>query len=243
MSEASSLGHMPKGDERWSFDDSVTQVFEDMLQRSIPAYESMRANTTKLSAAHVQPDTLVLDIGCSRGTAMNLLMKALGQRATTVNFVGAEISEPMLAAAKERFKGLPNVEIVPFDLRNGFPASAGTCSVILSVLTLQFLPLGRRQRIIADAYKALVPGGAFLLVEKVQGASAEIDSVFVDIYYEHKREMGYTQEEIDRKRLSLEYVMEPAQAEWNVDMLRKAGFTQIDGYWRWMNFAAWIALK
>ena len=33
---------------RWSFDDSVTQVFDDMLMRSIPQYDVMRNATIDL---------------------------------------------------------------------------------------------------------------------------------------------------------------------------------------------------
>ncbi|MGH3921557.1 MAG: hypothetical protein ACRDS1_01640 [Pseudonocardiaceae bacterium] len=42
----------------------------------------------------------------------------------------------------------------------------------------------------------------------------------------------YTQEEIDRKRLSLEGVLVPVTAKWNVEMLRAAGFQQVDCFWR-----------
>ena len=53
----------------------------------------------------------------------------------------------------------------------------------------------------------------------------------------------YTQEEIDRKRLSLEGVLVPVTAAWNEDMLRREGFRNVDCFWRWMNFAAWVAVK
>lgn len=54
---------------------------------------------------------------------------------------------------------------------------------------------------------------------------------------------GYTQEEIRRKRLALEGVLVPVTAKWNEELLHNAGFRQVDCFWRWMNFAGWIALK
>ena len=32
-------------------------------------------------------------------------------------------------------------------------------------------------------------------------------------------------------------------AGWNEWMLRSAGFGEIDCFWRWLNFAGWIAVK
>ena len=58
-----------------------------------------------------------------------------------------------------------------------------------------------------------------------------------------KREQGYSAEEIERKRLSLERVLVPMTAKWNEELLRDAGFRQVDCFWRWMNFAGWFAVK
>ena len=54
---------------------------------------------------------------------------------------------------------------------------------------------------------------------------------------------GYNQESIERKRLSLEGVLVPVTAGWNEDILHSAGFLHIDCFWRWMNFAGWMAIK
>jgi tRNA (cmo5U34)-methyltransferase len=35
----------------------------------------------------------------------------------------------------------------------------------------------------------------------------------------------------------------PVTAGWNEEMLRGAGFQEIDCFWRWLNFAGWVAVK
>jgi len=65
----------------------------------------------------------------------------------------------------------------------------------------------------------------------------------VELYYEYKKRHGYSLEEIQRKRMALEGVLVPLTAAWNEEMLRLSGFTQADCFWRWMNFAGWIAIK
>ena len=230
---------VPEG--RWAFNAEVTQVFENMLSRSIPQYEVMRRACFEVACKYVRPKTAIVDLGCSRGDAIQALLDKYGAQN---RFVGVEVSEPMLEAARERFRGYIDcgvVDIRQMDLRTAYPPVVA--SVTLSVLTLQFTPIEYRQRIVSDVYRHTQEGGAFILVEKILGSSAEIDRALAETYYSLKREHGYSEEEIERKRLSLEGVLVPVTAKWNEELLRDAGFRQVDCFWRWMNFAGWVAVK
>jgi tRNA (cmo5U34)-methyltransferase len=236
--QRTSLGHTPSS-ARWAFDESVTDVFDDMLARSIPQYDVMRQAVTDIASAFVVEGAPILDLGTSRGEALAPLIERFGPRN---RYVGIEVSPSMLAAARERFKDCGGwVTILEHDLRTGYPP-VEPC-VTLAVLTLQFTPIERRQRIVRDVYKHLRQSGAFVVVEKILGATADLDTLMVKQYYALKAANGYSQEEIDRKRLSLEGVLVPMTADWNVDLLRRAGFEQIDCIWRWQNFCAWVAMK
>lgn len=227
--------------DRWAFDDEVTTVFDDMLARSIPQYEVMRQACFDLACRYRQRNTWIVDLGCSRGEAMAQLVDKFGAHN---HYLGVEVSAPMLDAARQRFRGLIDcgvVEIKKMDLREDYPAASA--SVTLCVLTLQFTPIEYRLRIMQDIYDSLLPGGALLLVEKVIGASAQLDRHMVDIYYQLKAQNGYTQDQIQRKRLSLEGVLVPVTARWNEEMMKMVGFRQVDCFWRWMNFAGWVAVK
>ena len=235
----SSLGHMPNG--RWAFDETVTSVFTDMLARSIPQYGVMRRSVFDLGLSLVQPGSVIVDLGCSRGDGLAPFVQTLGDRN---RYLGVELSRPMLAAARQRFRddverGI--VTISELDLRNDYPeCKAG---LTLCVLSLQFTPIEHRQRILHDAYRNTIPGGAFLLVEKILGATADLNARMVGLYHDYKREAGYTAEEVERKKLALEGVLVPITARWNEEFLRDAGFAEVDCFWRWMNFAGWVALK
>jgi tRNA (cmo5U34)-methyltransferase len=92
-------------------------------------------------------------------------------------------------------------------------------------------------------YDHLLPGGAFVIVEKILGDTAQLDEMMVATYYNFKRGSGYTEEEIWRKRMALRGVLVPLTAEFNKDLLRRVGFRDVDCFWRWMNFAGWVAVK
>ena len=225
----------------WTFDERVTSVFDDMLQRSIPDYDAMRLAVDEVGAAFVRPGTDVVDLGCSRGEA---LAPYVGLHGGAVRCVGVEVSAPMLAAARERWarardEGL--VEILDLDLAGGYPDVRA--SLTLLVLTLQFTPLEARGRILRDARAHTEPGGALVLVEKVQARDAHLDGLLVELHERRKRANGYTQEEIDRKRLSLAGVLRPLTAEANEALLREAGFDAVEPIWRSLNFAAWVAVR
>ena len=228
--------------KKWQFDGEVADAFDDMLARSIPQYEEMRRLVSAVAVSRFLDGTDVVDLGCSRGEALAPLVARLSGRAQS--FIGVEVSAPMLAAARARFFGEEasgKVRIEALDLRSGYPSARA--SVTLSVLTLQFTPIEHRLRILRDAFRSTVPGGVLVIVEKVLGASAEIDTELVARYYELKRANGYSDDQIERKRLSLEGVLVPVTAAWNEDMLRRSGFDEVDCFWRWMNFAGWIAIR
>ena len=230
----------PEG-QKWSFDAAVTTCFDDMLARSIPDCEAMRRACFDVGVKYVRPTTDVVDLGCSRGGA---LAEFVGKFGDNNSYIGVEISPPMLSAARGRFveqieAGV--VKIEDLDLRTTYPAA--TASLTLAVLTLQFVPIEYRQNILAQAFQHTRPGGALLLVEKVLGGTAAMNRLLVDVYYDGKRGHGYSQEEIDRKRLSLEGVLVPVTAKWNEDMLRAAGFAEVECFWRSLNFAAWVAVR
>lgn len=242
MSQPSSLGHLPEDGARWAFDEAVTDCFDDMLARSIPDYLEMRRLVTELGRRYLRANADVLDLGCSRGEALAPFVEArtaVGARCC----IGVEVSEPMLQAARARFpdQQAPQLQLLALDLRHDFPVCVP--SLVLSVLTLQFVPIEHRQQLVQRVFDALLPGGAFIVVEKVLGASSALDSLFVREYLALKAQHGYTEEEIARKRLALEGVLVPITANWNEAMFRHAGFQHVDCFWRWCNFSGWVCVK
>lgn len=224
---------LPSG--KWVFDKAVTDVFDDMLERSIPDYAGMRRTTTELAVRFAQPKTALVDLGCSRGAAIKPIFEELKN---SLSYFGIEVSEPMRQAA---ISELPYATILDTDLRHDYPPVRA--SVTLAVLTLQFIPIEYRQDIIQRVYDSTTKGGAFLLVEKVLGGDSFSNQLLIDTYLARKGENGYTAEQIARKRESLEGVLVPVTADWNAEMLRTAGFSHVECYWRHLNFGAWIGIK
>ncbi len=226
--------------DKWAFDQEVTNAFDNMLERSIPGYEDMRNLVTSLTIKFAQPKSAVLDLGCSSGgSLLPIVEKLKGNN----SYIGVEISEPMRSAAIKRFSKFPNlnIEIRDTDLRLDFPREE--TSVTLSILTLQFIPIEYRQKILSLAFSQLKPGGVFIFVEKILGRDSSLNDLFVELYYGMKGSNGYTEEQINTKRISLEGVLVPVTADWNEQLLLNAGFKHVECFWRSLNFAGWIGQK
>lgn len=231
--------------EKWQFDEEVAQVFDDMLARSIPQYEVMREAVTDLAVRFLTdanpPERRgrIVDLGASRGEALAPLVD-MYRRA--VEYHAVEVAPSMLDALRHRWPD-EVVTIHDLDLREGYPTLRGPADVTLAILTIQFTPIEHRQRILRDVWHHTRSGGGFVFVEKVLGHAAEIDELMKRLYYELKGKNGYSPQQIERKQLSLEGVLVPVTARWNEELLRTAGFSAVDCFWRWQNFAGWLAIK
>jgi tRNA (cmo5U34)-methyltransferase len=231
----------PADGARWKFDSQVAAAFDDMLARSIPDYATMRQLVLELGSQFVSKSADVLDLGCSRGSGLSPFIDRFG--ASARRYIGLDESPAMVAAARDRFELYVDVGLVDirqYDLRIGLPICSP--SLILSVLTLQFVPVEYRQRIINEAFRVLQPGGAMILVEKILGDDASTNRLLVDLYYGLKRGNGYTQDQIDAKRKSLEGVLVPLTAAGNVALLESEGF-RVSPFWQAINFVGWLAVK
>lgn len=224
--------------ERFEFNEAVTKCFEDTLRRSIPDYDNMRQLCFRLGDRFVRHGGTIVDLGCSRGDA---LWPFVARHGSACNYIGIERSQPMLEAAQNRFRGAPYVTIADLDLRKEYPRPKAC--LVLSVLTLQFIPINYRQQVLKSIYDHLERDGALVLVEKVLGNTAVVDNALVDLYHEMKFDHGYTLNEIERKKLALEGVLVPVTAHMNEHFLYNAGFVQVDCFWRNLNFAGWLCVK
>ena len=221
--------------KKWEFNDEVSACFDDMLERSIPEYSLMRELTFKIGSDFASVGSNILDIGCSNGRAIEPFCRKFGD---DLDYYLFDVSEHMLQRAKEL---LGDVHIENKNIIEGF--NVGNCSLVLSILTLQFTPIEYRHKIMKSIYDNLNEGGALILVEKVLGNTSDIDDILVNKYYGMKKEHQYTEKQIKDKRKSLEGVLVPITASWNEDLLKQTGFRQIDCFWRCLNFAGWIAVK
>jgi tRNA (cmo5U34)-methyltransferase len=229
----------------FSFNREVTAVFDDMLDRSVPFYREIQRMTAELAVDFAQPGTNVYDLGCSTANSfMNIARLLPPDAAPGLRFVGVDDSVEMLAKARAKLdeSGFAH----PYELLNGdLNAGVEVCnaSVVLLVLTLQFVRPLYRERVVKGIYDGLADNGCLIVVEKVLGENSTFNRLFIKHYYELKRRNGYSEMEIAQKREALENVLVPYRLEENKELLRGAGFGHVDVFFKWFNFCGMVAVK
>jgi tRNA (cmo5U34)-methyltransferase len=228
----------------FEFNAEVAAVFDDMLVRSIPLYREQQAGIQEMARKFHVPGTRVYDLGCSTGTTLIGLGRALGP---TARLFGYDNSEPMLERAARNVEqaGLADViELRNVDLNDDLSgAPLENASVVTMCWTLQFIRPLRRDAVIRWINQGLVGGGVLVVTEKILTDNSDMNRYFIELYYDFKRRNGYSEEEILKKREALENVLVPYRLDENLELFRRNGFFAVEPFFRWYNFAGFLCLK
>jgi tRNA (cmo5U34)-methyltransferase len=225
----------------FNFGEKVASVFDDMLDRSVPFYREVQRMTTEMAADFAVEGTNVYDLGCSTGTTMLSLDAPLPPK---IKFIGVDNSEDMLKRCRQKLveHGFKREhELVCADLNQG--VAIQNASLVLMVLTLQFIRPLYRDKLIQTILEGLTENGALILVEKVMGEDSIFNRLFIKYYYDLKKRHGYSGLEIAQKREALENVLIPYKLLENREMLLRAGFRYCDVFFKWYNFTGMVAVK
>jgi len=227
----------------FEFGRETAVVFDDMLGRSVPFYDEIQRMTGELVTDFAADGTKIYDLGCSTGTT---ILEIAGRLPAdrNVRFVGVDSSPEMLEIARKKLAeaGLERpFEFQCADLNEGVHIE--NASVVLMVLTLQFIRPLYREHLIRNIHHGMTDDGCLILVEKVLGESSTFNRLFIKRYYDFKRRNGYSELEIAQKREALENVLIPYRLEENRELLRKCGFQQVEIFFKWYNFCAIVAMK
>jgi tRNA (cmo5U34)-methyltransferase len=228
----------------FEFNAEVAEAFEDMIERSVPFYLEQQAMIRGLCRNLWVPGTKVYDLGCSTATTLIGLSRELPDSA---HFVGYDNSLPMLERARRKIQENHFRDRV--DLRHGdlngplSELSLENASVVTMCWTLQFVRPLRRDSLIRWICDALVDEGVLIVTEKILTNSGHMNRFFIDLYYEFKRQRGYADAEIARKREALENVLVPYRLDENVELFRRNGFELVETFFQWFNFAGFLCVK
>ncbi len=228
----------------FQFNEEVANVFDDMLVRSVPFYLEQQSLIEEIARCFALPGSLVLDLGCSTGTT---LIRLAGQLDPDIKLLGYDNSEPMLERAKTNAADLGIGDRIEFsygDFNEGLDDLAiENASVVTICWTLQFVRPLRRDRLIRKIYDGMVDGGALIVTDKVLTNDSNMNRFFIDFYYDFKRRNDYSNEEISKKREALENVLIPYRFDENFELFRRNGFSTVETFFQWYNFAGFLCVK
>lgn len=226
----------------FAFDQTVVEVFPDMINRSVPGYQSILQGIGQLTKRYAQPHSTLYDLGCSLGAA-TLAMRQQVADIAEVAIVGVDNSAAMIERCQLLLQGYRSSVPVTLRCENVQDTPIENASVATMNFTLQFVPPEQRYGVLANVYAGLRPGGVLLLSEKFHSTDPVMDELLVDIHHNFKRANGYSELEISQKRAAIENVMRIDSLETHRQRLQDIGFQHIQVWFQCYNFAAMIAVK
>lgn len=229
----------PKWLRVFQFNKEVAEVFDDMAERSIPFYKEVLRMSAELCYELMPTEGVIYDLGCSTGNFLQFLLKTFPKK--NFHYIGIDNSPDMIQIAKKRYK--KEKKYVQFLCADVTVENFANASAIVANYTLQFVPLPQRKKLIQKIYNSLFDGGIFLVSEKIYEENPGLNTVFQELYYEFKKRNQYSEQEIARKREALEKVLIPQTIKENIKLLEQAGFRNIALFFKWYNFASFIAIK
>jgi SAM-dependent methyltransferase len=166
----------------------------------------------------------VLDLGTGDGRLLDLLRRDRPE----MHGVGLDFSEVMLAAARERFDDVAAVELVEHDLVEPLP-DIGRFDAVVSSMAVHHLEDERKGLLFGEVFELLEPGGVFANFEHVASPTPRLHAAFFAAIGEPLE----CEDPSDRL----------APVETQLGWLRKAGFDDVDCYWKWLEMALLIGAR
>jgi tRNA (cmo5U34)-methyltransferase len=182
----------------------------------------------------------VLDIGCGAGNnTLKLLQLRPGFESDLL-----DLSAPMLARARERIEaaGAKNVHTFQADFREA-DLPAGAYDVILAAAVLHHLrDEADWETAFRKIHRLLAPGGSVWITDLVTHEIPAVHEMMWARYGQYLEGLGGA---AYREKIFayVEKEDSPRPLTWQLDLLRRAGFAQVDVLHKTASFAAFGAVK
>ena len=196
--ESGNLSGLP-----FAFNEEVTEVFEDMIDRSVPGYKTSLSLISLFASQYYQEGTNCYDLGCSLGASSLSVLKSV----PSARVIGIDNSKAMIEECLSRFEMLIKNQSLSFLCEDIMNSELRNASIITVNYLVQFLDLAQRDNLFKKIHKALLPGGILLMSEKVHYDNSYESNRIFKTHHKFKSENGYSQLEISGKRDSLEGVL------------------------------------
>lgn len=228
-------------DLTFTFNEEVTEVFEDMIDRSVPGYTSSLRLIENLSRKYFIEGTHCYDLGCSLGASSMSLIKAIGKREGKIFAI--DNSPAMIAACEQKCADLIKTGKVKFIKQDVNEAQIDKASVVVINFVLQFLNSKDRDGLLKKVFLGMKQGALLILSEKIHFDNKFRNQTIDNLHHQFKSNNGYSKMEISRKRDALEGVLVTDLETLHLKRLESIGFKKVRKVMTNLNFMTLVAEK
>lgn len=200
---------------------AMVDSYDSLIRRAVPQYDDMQRRLL----TYLPPTaSRVLELGCGTGN----LSVDLARRYPSAELTLIDASPEMLAVTRERLGREARLVESRFE---DLPRNLGTFDLIVSSISLHHVP--DKGPVYRALFKVLEPRGRFRFSDQIRGATEEIHQINWQRWLDFCHQTGNCNEE------EMQSLLDHAEAhdhytplEEQFDLLRAAGFRNLDCVWR-----------
>jgi len=209
--------------------------YDNLMERLVPQYKKQHEIIYELLPEKSTNPLRVLDLGCGNGVLSELVLDKL----PNAFVVGFDLTPRMLEVYENnlsKYRG--RYELMLGDYR--FDSIGSHYDIILAGLTLQHLTWGERKDFYNLIYSILNHNGSFILNDIIIDEDWDTRRLQYSNWMSFIASNGEDPEFWLDKHMTKDY---PVTLEDHFLWLEQAGFSKMDCYWRFHNFAITMAVK
>jgi tRNA (cmo5U34)-methyltransferase len=225
---------MPYRDVKAAFDAAAAD-YDARRRELIPCFDDFYGMVSRLLPFSESDRFEVLDLGGGTG----LLTALLREQFPGARFTLIDISEEMLARARERFAG-EDVRITVGDYSS--EPITGRFDAIVSALSIHHLTDEDKAALFRRVHDALNPGGVFVNADEVKGPTPSTDSFYWDEWIREITARGIDPAEVEAARDRMHHDI-PATLDAHLGWMRDAGFAEVDCYFKYLSYVVFGGVR
>jgi len=223
--------------------ESVVRSFNHGSRRAIPLAAQQLDVVYRVLEVHELTVERVLDLGAGDGFAA----ASIADRYALDHLVLVDFSRPMLDEAKSHFQDAPfPVEFIDADLRDDSwwadVERSGPFDLVISRFAIHHIPDEAKEKLYAQVFRFLRPGGVFINIEHVKSGSPVLHEAFDRLMIEGI--VRQSEGEQSRDAIVASYkarqdkdvnILSPVETQ--LDWLRSSGFADVDCVFKLLELA------
>jgi tRNA (cmo5U34)-methyltransferase len=217
--------------------DVDADAYDEAIRRFIPHYEDMLATGVELLAALAPPAARVLDLGGGTGALSAAVLGGRPEARVTL----LDVDPAMLDEARRRLDRFGDrVEFREGSFLDPLPAAD---AVVASLALHHVHDLGAKTELYRSIHAALGPGGVFLNLDAAITAEPRLNALIFRRWAAHMAEHGISEAEAHGHFAAWADEDRYFPLGDELDALRRAGFAEVECFWRRGSSAICCALR
>jgi tRNA (cmo5U34)-methyltransferase len=211
----------------WTFETlEIANTFDNHVREQLPWYDMVTESVAYIIKNYLSENDTVVDIGASTGNMIEKILPLVQERSCYITAI--EKSESMFDKLKNKYANESCIELVDSDVMD---IELPKAKVYILFLTLMFIPIHQRQKLMQRIKDKCEEGGVIIIVDKVCDHHGYFSTVLKRLTMHFKLLQGAKPEDVLIKEMSLAGVQIPI----DISLLGNA-----KEFFRMGEFAGWV---